>query len=153
MQKTIYLTALILSTGLYVGAQKIELIDGVYFEGRKPFSGIYSDTNASGLLTQSITLKDGKQDGKTSVFYQSGKLKEERFYQNGLRDSIWTTWSEQGIRLAIASFHNDVKDGNWIIWDEKGIKRYDMYYRSGEKVGRWKMWDESGKLIQEKSYE
>ncbi len=152
MQKTTYLTAILLSAGLYAGAQKIEIIDGLYFEGRKPFSGIYNDTSATGMLIQTISLKDGKQDGKTSIFYENGQIKEERFYKNGLRDSTWTTWSESGEKLAVASFRNDVKDGNWIIWDEKGIKRYDMYYRNGEKTGTWKMWDESGNLTQEKTY-
>jgi antitoxin component YwqK of YwqJK toxin-antitoxin module len=151
MQKTSYLTALLLSAGLYAGAQKIEVIDGLYYEGRKPFTGIFNDTNATGALIQTISLTNGKQDGKTSIFYPNGTIKDERFYKNGMRDSSWTTWSEQGVKLAIASFHNDLKDGNWIIWDEKGTKRYEMYYRNGEKIGRWKMWDESGVLIQEKS--
>ncbi len=153
MQKTTCLTAFLFSAGLYAGAQKIEVIDGVYFEGRKPFSGIYSDTNNIGKLTQTITLKEGKPNGKTTLFHKNGTIKEERFYKNGLRDSLWTTWSETGVKLAKASFLNDLKDGNWIIWDEKGVKRYDMYYRNGEKVGIWKMWDENGVLIQEKSYE
>lgn len=148
-----YLTALLLSVGLYAGAQKIEVIDGLYYEGRKPFTGVFNDTNASGSIIQTISLTNGKQDGKTSVFYPSGIVKEERFYKNGVRDSLWITWSEQGVKLAVASFKNDLKDGNWVIWDEKGTKRYEMYYRKGEKIGLWKMWNESGDLVQEKLYD
>jgi antitoxin component YwqK of YwqJK toxin-antitoxin module len=153
MQKRTYLTALLLSAGLYAGAQRIEIIEGLYYEGRKPFTGFYRDTSGTGMLIQTISLKNGKQDGKTTIFYESGKIKEERYYKNGLRDSIWTTWSESGEKLAVASFRNDLKDGNWIIWDEKGTKRYDMHYRNGEKVGLWKMWDATGKLVQEKAYQ
>lgn len=152
MQKTTYLTALIMSAGLYAGAQKIEIQDGIYFEGRRPFTGLYSDTSTTGALLQTISLKDGKPNGKTTLFHKNGTIKEERYYKNGLRDSIWTTWSETGVKLAKASFLNDLKDGNWIIWDEKGTKRYDMYYLKGEKTGVWRMWNEEGVLIQEKSY-
>ncbi len=152
MQKTSCVTAFLLSIGLAAGAQKIEYIDGLYFKGREPFCGVYSDTNQFGNLLQKISIKDGKLNGKTTIFHKNGTIKEERYYKDGLRDSIWTTWSDTGIKLAKASFLLDLKDGNWIIWDEKGVKRYDMYYLKSEKTGIWKMWDENGVLIQEKRY-
>ncbi len=152
MLKSRYLTLLLIFLGLYASAQKIELIDGIYFEGRKQYSGIYIDTNNKGEICQKIEIINGKQNGKTIIYYQNGKIKEERYFKEGLRDSIWTTWSEEGKKIAIAQFFNNLKDGNWIIWDEKGIMRYDMYYKNGEKIATWRMWDENGKLIQEKKY-
>lgn len=133
-------------------AQRIELVDGKYYESKKLYSGVYSEYDDNKMLVQQTTLVNGVADGKTTLYYPTGKIKEERIYANGKKEGLWITYLENGVKQAEAHFVNDLKDGVWIIWDENGTKRYYMEYKAGEKVGTWLMWDENGKLIQEKKY-
>lgn len=133
-------------------AQKIVLIDGKYYESKKLYSGVYTEYLGQDTIAQQITIKDGCPDGKTTLYYINGKVKEERYFINGKKDGLWITYLENGNKQAEARFSNDLKNGTWTIWDENGTKRYHMEYKAGEKTGTWLMWDESGKLIQEKNY-
>lgn len=152
MTKKLYLSIFFITIAYFLTAQKIVLKDGNYYYKKKLYTGIYTDKNPDGIILQTISIVNGKQSGKTTLYFENGNIKEERFFKNGLRDSVWTTFSEENIKIAVASFKDNLKDGKWYIWDKSGILRYDMEYKNGEKCCSWKMWNEKGELIQEKEY-
>jgi antitoxin component YwqK of YwqJK toxin-antitoxin module len=127
--------------------------DGLYYDkNQQLFSGNYKEFYDNGQLKQDMTLISGKIDGKVSLWYRSGTLKENRMFQAGLRNGLWVSYSETGIKTGEASYKDDQKDGPWKIWDENGVLRYDMFYKKGQKSGLWIMYDANGNKTDEKRY-
>ena len=56
----------------------------VYLQGQQtPFTGIVEKKYASGKVEATMEFKDGKLNGKTLVYNETGKLKTEENYING----------------------------------------------------------------------
>lgn len=140
---------------LFVSAKsQISLGDnGLYYDkDQNPFSGQYKEYYDNGQVKQDMNLVNGKIDGKVTLWYRTGTVKETRMFKTGLRDGLWVSFNEQEKKTGEASYRDDQKDGPWKIWDENGVLRYEMYYRKGQKSGLWIMYDESGNKTSEKRY-
>jgi uncharacterized protein len=76
----------------------IGLRDGLwksyYADGRLKFKGNYVQGNANGLHT---------------LYYEDGKVKEERYYQSGIRERTWKKFNENGDLLLTIVYKNDVE--------------------------------------------
>ena len=86
------------------------------------------------------------------MYFEDGKLKEQRSFKNGLKDGIWIIWDSNQTKISEARYKDDLKDGTWYIWHSNGKKYFEMLYEKGEKKGVWYMWDRNGVLISEKRY-
>lgn len=145
-------TLILVLVALFAVSQNIEITDGLYYKDNKLYKGVYKEYGSDGVLSAEMSVKKGRLDGKTIVYFPNGSKKEVRGYSNGLKSGKWLVWNEAGSITALAIYKNDKKHGTWIIWDDAGQKRYEMKYHFGEKTGIWYMWDEKGVLIMEKSY-
>ena len=58
-------------------------------------------------------MKDGKQEGKSTGFYENGKIKLERFYSN------------------------DVLHGEYIFYNDDGSFAYKNYYEKENPIQKW----------------
>jgi antitoxin component YwqK of YwqJK toxin-antitoxin module len=154
MKKPILLFLFILLLANYLSAQEVIYKKGKYIsrENGKPYTGIYKEFNTSNTLIAETSIKDGKLEGASAIYYPSGAKKEIRSYQAGLKHGTWTTWNEAGGKTAEANFKNGKKDGNWFVWDDNGINRYEMFYVNGEKKGTWIIRDENGKEISREDF-
>ena len=69
-----------------------------YFGNEKtPFTGIVEKKSKDGKLEAVISLKDGKLEGKTFIYYPNGKVKREETFQNALVNGTVKSYSENGI--------------------------------------------------------
>jgi antitoxin component YwqK of YwqJK toxin-antitoxin module len=86
-------------------------------DGRKKWKKIYKDGQLAGKWTYMYTE------------YESGKIKSEVSYKNGIRDGAWMVWHENGQKKEGGLIRDGVETGDWTSWDEDGniteIKKYD----------------------------
>lgn len=151
MKKLIFISILLLTiTNVY--SQALEYSEGYYYKNGMLYSGTYTEYwgNKNPKLVQNIS--NGLEDGITELYFENGKLLEQRSYLEGQKHGLWNTYNEEGLKIAEANYRHNKKDGIWRIWDEKGTLRYEMYYSNGDKTGTWRTWDENGKLTGERNY-
>lgn len=84
----------ITETGKYITG----LRDGVwksYYSNEKPkFKGNYIQ---------------GNPDGSQTFYYENGKIKEEQYYEMGIRQKTWKKFDEEGFAYMIISYKDDVE--------------------------------------------
>jgi antitoxin component YwqK of YwqJK toxin-antitoxin module len=51
----------------------------------------------------------GNADGPHVYYYENGKIKEERYYQMGIREKTWKKFDENGTLLLSIAYKNDVE--------------------------------------------
>lgn len=151
MKKILLITFLLLaSSGVF--SQSLEYSEGYFYKNGMLYTGTYTEywPNKNVKLVQNI--RNGVEDGVSEIYFEQGKLQEQRSYFEGEKHGIWSTYNASGTKVAEANYRHNSKDGIWRIWDEYGKIRYEMYYSNGEKTGTWRMWDENGKLLNERDY-
>ena len=122
-------------------------------------------------------LWNGKQEGLRTLFYNEMELKKkkliirmefkqaygqigflmdknkERFFSNGERDSIWTTWYKNGNKILQATYSNGKLNGKYTSWFDGGIiKEKEVDYLNNKKHNKWTFWSEKGQKTEEITY-
>jgi antitoxin component YwqK of YwqJK toxin-antitoxin module len=72
-------------------------------------------------VVSEVTFRDGKREGLTKTFYQSGRLQRTYWYEKGLRQDTSNWYFEEGQVFQTTPFLNDTIHG---------IRK--QYYRTGE---------------------
>jgi antitoxin component YwqK of YwqJK toxin-antitoxin module len=105
-----------------------------------------------------VTLAEYESQGKdlhhgpSKLWFESGQVQVEGFYQNDKRAGTFTYWYENGQIAATGEFANDLPNDVWVWWHENGQKAAIGKYRDGALVDQWRWWNEDGKLAQERTY-
>lgn len=91
----------------------------------------------------------GKLEGMRSVFYPSGKIAEEMFYKNDLKNGVCKKYTETGIILEETNYKKNEYDGLAIFRcpDDGNIVSKGKF-TNGKKTGVWQFF-EKGKLVKE----
>lgn len=126
---------------LNVEADKILKIDSNHFE-------IHRKNNQ--LLCEG-SLKNKKLHGKCSVYYPSGKLKEERYYNEGKESQTWRFYDSLGILKATFSFTDSTE--HFIYFFTNGRVFAELTTRNSVPEGIWLLYNTDGSLLTEKKYE
>ena len=88
----------------------------------------------------------GKKQGKFSWWYESGKLKETRFWNDDKPAGITTQWFENGKKFAEGSYKKGMLHGQLIWWYEDGQKKEEVNFLQGERDGfAWWWYPDGGK--------
>ena len=128
MKKLLFIT-LIFSTTFLIGQTRVSKDQvttakgGLQYYNSEPFTGIVVVNHKNGKIWKEVTCQDGKVQGLTKVYYQSGKL----------------------------SFEQEIQNGQYVYikkWHENGKLMSEQHYKKG-KVNLYKEWDETGNLIKE----
>ncbi len=90
--------------------------------------------------------------GPSKMWFESGQLQVEGFYQMDKRSGTFTYWYANGQVAATGEFVDDLPSDVWVWWHENGQKAAVGNYRAGSLIGDWRWWNEDGKLAQAKSY-
>lgn len=105
---------------------------------------------ASKAIMTIENYKNGKLEGKRSVFYPSGNIAEETNYVKGIRQGAYKKYTDNGIVLEEASYKNGEFDGLAIYKDPFDSVVAQGKYVNGKKKGIWKFYEE-GKLVSEEN--
>lgn len=82
------------------------------------------------VLKSDKTIKHGKY--KKSY---NGKLIEEGFYKNGVKDSLWTEYSRRnGKKVAQGNYSDAMRFGEWKFYNTSGKLEQQYNYSTGELI-------------------
>ena len=134
---TIFLFSLVISINSYSGVfnekNNCFEIDGqniVFLPNEtNPYTGIYLCKFDNDQKEREGSYKNGKFDGKWTVWYESGQKESEVNYKNGKLDGKSTWWSKKGQKVRQKNYINGKLDGKLIEWFRFNgeIKREENY--------------------------
>lgn len=111
------------------------------------FSGVVIGFHPESKDTASIrSFVNGKEDGVWKQFYESGNLKESRFFAAGKKTGEYHLWWENGTEKAIYRFENDEYEGESREWNPEGRLIRVMNYKAGYEEGLQQLWYDNGKI-------
>ena len=108
----------------------------------------YINRNVKGLYQ----LKDGKQDGLFTYFYENGQKRSEANYKNGKIDGLSTYWYENRQKRQQHSWKDGKQDGLSTYWYENGQKKEQDSWKNGKQDGLFTSWYENGQKRSEANY-
>ena len=62
----------------------------------KPFTGYAKESWSNGQVQRLYQFKDGKQDGRYTLWYKNGQKQGESIWKDGKRVGDWTMWRMDG---------------------------------------------------------
>ena len=86
----------------------------------KPFSGKNLCLHEDSQKKSQGKIKDGKIEGKWTVWYESGKKESEGKYKNGKENGKWIWWYKNTQKEREAKYKDGKLDGKSIMWHENG---------------------------------
>ena len=89
------------------------------------------------------TIKNGKEDGLATYWYENGKKQAEGTYKDGEPDGLSTDWYENGQKWFEGTFKDGELDGLWTEWYENGQKKSERVSDDGNRISK-ECWDEDG---------
>jgi antitoxin component YwqK of YwqJK toxin-antitoxin module len=81
--------------------------EGKYIIGLQ--DGIWKAYYSNGNMKYKGNFVQGNPDGKQFFYYDNGKIKEEQYYQMGIREKIWKKYNEESIPVIVIAYKNDVE--------------------------------------------
>ena len=131
---------------------------------------------SNGTIYMELRFKDGEKDildGAFKEYYESGKLKTEGVYKDGLWHGRIKDYNENGILIADAMMRKGVENGEDIsfnangsikqkstkvngemnglvtVYDEEGVLKMDQFYKNGEATGKFRQYFNDGTISHE----
>jgi uncharacterized protein len=89
---------------------------------------------------------DGKNDSLWHIYYESGKLKAEGYYDNGVKHGSWKYFHPNGILSAEGAYENGHTIGQWKYYHHNGKLSSEGVELEGKKDGYWKLYYETGEF-------
>jgi antitoxin component YwqK of YwqJK toxin-antitoxin module len=96
-------------------------------------------------------LSNDKLNGKCTLYYASGKLKEERFYSMGKETGVWKFYDTLGINRAVFDFTDSTEHFTYYL--ANGKVKADITTRNGIPDAVWTLYNDDGTVYIEKKYE
>ena len=81
--------------------------EGKYITGLK--DGVWKAYYTNGKLKFRGNFVQDNPDGQQSIYYEDGKIKEEQYYQMGIREKTWKKYDEEGTPVLVITYKNDVE--------------------------------------------
>ena len=129
--KKIHLIAFLCLISASVFGQALEYSEGFYYKNGMLYSGTYTENWPNKNVKVVQAIRNGLEDGITEIYFENGKIQEQRSYLEGQKHGIWFTYNEAGTKLSEAYYRHNKKDGIWRIWDETGKLTSERNYSPG----------------------
>lgn len=94
--------------------------------------------------------KNGKLNGKRTVYFKNNTIAEEVNYINGLREGTYKNFTEKGVLLEESNYVKDEFHGVATFRDPENNIVAEGKFKNGKKAGIWKFY-EMGKLVSEEN--
>lgn len=117
----------------------------IFIEG-KAYSGFLTAFNRAEKTTSSTGYFNGLKEGKAEAYYETGVLKEARFYLNNRKHGNHKGWWQNGALKFDISFINGLTEGESLEWYEDGTPYKAFNYLNGQEIGSQKMWEVDGRI-------
>lgn len=107
----------------------------------------YYHKESKTVMTTENYLND-KIVNARKVYFSDGKLAEEVFYKNGLKDGLSKKYSKNGKLLEESIYVNNELQGPYKVFDESGKILIKGQFKKDKKNALWQYF-ENGKLVRE----
>lgn len=91
-------------------------------------------------FAQQVEPKFEKQGTKTEAtyYYDNGIVAQNGFFnkENKL-EGTWTSFDNEGNKIATGNYNSGVKVGKWFFWNKKTLTEVDYVNNSIENVSEW----------------
>jgi len=104
-------------------------------------NGLYELKYPNGKPCFSCRLKNGEYDGAFTNYLPNGTVIHKGFFNYGLRDSIYESYSKSGVLIARVPYKNNNQHGTASYYDEEGNLWKEINYVAGERSGTEKVWE------------
>jgi len=119
---------------------------GRYLKLGKPLFGGYSFESVG-------SYTHGLKTGFWETYYENNNnIKEQGFYKNDQRDSVWVSFYPEGIQRKIAEVQSEEGTSLQVV-DANPITSKMGNYRDGEISGIWEYFDQRGVIIQKYNHD
>lgn len=126
------------------GDSLLHIVNGVWYEGGQPYSGMIESYFSDGMLQARQTYYEGKEEGFRNTYYANGFPESVRYYRDGEKDSVHRGWWPNGQIRYEYHFQMGNYEGDWKEWYASGVlMKYIIYHEGKEQSG--KGWRENGK--------
>lgn len=89
-------------------------------------------------------MKDGKENGKSTTWYEDGSKKSEHEWLNGQKNGKSKLWYKSGKIKAEFGWKDGKLEGKSIFWYENGVKNNESEFKDGLYIGKSITWYDSG---------
>jgi antitoxin component YwqK of YwqJK toxin-antitoxin module len=113
-------------------------------------SYIYNDNGEK--ISEGIVDDEGRKKGMWKNFYNTGELKSEGNYENGVKQGKWTYFFKEGNIEQTGEYENGRLNGSWTWYFRNGTVEREEEYYNGREEGMFIEYDESGKIITKGEY-
>jgi antitoxin component YwqK of YwqJK toxin-antitoxin module len=121
--------------------------NGILFLKTEPYTGyvfsFYPNTKDTAEVSGFL---NGKEHGHWKKYYPNKKLKQQRFFDDGLKVGTYTAWYENGRKQLEYKFLNNEYEGVCRLWNIEGKMIQEMTYHKGYEEGSQKMYYDNGKI-------
>lgn len=127
---------------------------GIAYEinSEKPFTGVSAGEDFVHSIKYEINYTEGKINGKFTLWYINGQLKEESSYLNGELNGKKVTWYENGQKEKEINYVNGKKEGKAFTWYKNGQQETEMELSNNIPNGKFIVWYENGQKQAEGEY-
>ena len=144
---TLFITSLVLIVGCSKTVDENKLVErsGLKYEVNtdKPFSGKTFITYENGQNKVEGSWKSGIKDGLWTYYSENGSKDSSGTYKDGKKDGNWTSWYENRLRMDEGTYKDGVIDGLWTWWYGNGQKNSEVTYKDGKLISE-ECWEEDG---------
>ena len=104
------------------------------------------------LLNEAELIYDN--GGKYLERYPTGETKiEGQKNEDGLKEGIWTAYSQDGTKQSVCGFINGKRNGIAMVFHPNGNVSYRGEWKLDERVGEWKFFNQAGTLVKTENYD
>jgi len=101
--------------------------------------------------TTGVTIKN--KVGEVITYFPNGKIDTEGWNdKDTLRDGVWYSYYETGVKWSEQSYNHGLKDGRSVVYFPNGKIHYEGEYKDDKKFGHWIFYNEAGEIENEKNY-
>lgn len=125
-------------------------IEWQYKDGKR--EGISKGYYESGELAVEISFRDDKREGILKGYGKNGNLEVVFNYKNGQPEGIAKAYYESGELRGVINFLNGLLEGVSKEYYKSGRLQKEEHYKKGKFEGKSKSYYESGKLLSEENY-
>jgi antitoxin component YwqK of YwqJK toxin-antitoxin module len=136
-----------------VGSYNKGVKEGVHreysMEGKVTAAKIYSKGK---IIGEGIVDDQGRRQGPWKEFYETGELKSEGNYKNGLREGEWVFYYRDGKEEQRGSYYKGKPDGEWKWIYNNGQTWREESFIEGYEEGLAIEYNDTGKVVAKGNY-
>ena len=121
---------------------------GKFLNQKKDSTWVYYDLD--GFKIASDYYINGEKNRMSYVYYQSGKVAEEKEYRNDFEQGACNMFWKDGKRKKTANYINGALEGKAVHYNSEGIRSISGFYYHDLRDGVWLYFDENGNKIKKK---